>query len=103
MRVHSVLESSVEGDTVDYAEDLGWVSIKLNGQGNIGKPDRVFLNEGRRIIFVEFKKTGEGPRKLQQWWRELLVKMGFAHYIIDTASDGKLLFDRETRKWMTKK
>ena len=87
-----MLESSVEGDTVEYAEDRGWVSIKLNGQGNAGKPDRLFLNEGARIIFVEFKKPGKGPRKLQAWWRKILRKMGFPHYIIDTVEQGKALF-----------
>jgi hypothetical protein len=87
-------ESHVETKVCAHAETLGWRSIKLNGSGDRGKPDRLFLTgPPARIIFVEFKRPGEVAKKLQQWWGRLLTKMGFAHHVIDNIDEGKRLFD----------
>jgi len=86
------LESKVERAVCQHAQHKGWVALKLNGPGDRGKPDRLFMGPGGRVIVVEFKRPGAKPRKLQRWWQSRLQKLGHAVYVIDNEEDGYALF-----------
>src|SRR6185369_5803224 len=59
------LESKIEGRAVKWARNNGWRTRKMNGLGDRGWPDRLFLGPGV-VAFIEFKKVGEEPTK-KQW------------------------------------
>lgn len=85
-----MLEDDIEQDTCDYAkETYEVICIKLNLMGNKGLPDRLFLGKGAKILFIEFKKPGEEPRKLQVWWHKLLKRYGFNVSVVDSKEKGK--------------
>ena len=88
-----MLESSVENPVVRYAEDKGVTSIKLKCPGARGKPDRLFLGEGGKIVFIEFKRPGEKPSKLQRWWHRHLRSLGFDVRVADSKEEGKEIID----------
>lgn len=58
-------------------ENIRVMTIKLNLRGRRGFPDRLVLWEGGGILFIEFKRKGEEPRKLQEVIHEQLRAMGF--------------------------
>ena len=69
-------ESEVEGTAVTWAEENGFIALKLSGPNDRGKPDRLFLINDK-AIFIEFKATGEEPTALQWRWLKELRKKGF--------------------------
>lgn len=84
------LESAIERKAVNaIAEKLGVYSIKLNGPGTRGWPDRVFLVPGGRPVFIEFKaKRGRlSPR--QEYIIEVLVAHG---YTVGVCNDADTAF-----------
>ena len=76
-------ESEVEDAAVEAAEAAGIVAIKLNLRNRRDWPDRLFLGPGACVLFVEYKRWGEEPRKAQ--WRKirLLRALGFEAEIDD--------------------
>lgn len=59
-------ELILEKKCVEYARQLGVVSVKLERNGNKGIPDRVFIFKGGYSFFTEFKKPQkdkEGKKK----------------------------------------
>jgi len=90
-------ESVVEKAVVQHAKKLGWLTIKMNGHGSNGKPDHMFLKKGFSV-FVEFKRLGEKPRKLQELWAKKIEKAGGFHFIIDSIGLGKLIFSELTEE-----
>ena len=69
-------ESEVECKVVQWAKEHGVISIKLNGPGDVGKPDRLFLHGGK-AVFVEFKAPCKRPSLIQQRWLNDLGDAGF--------------------------
>lgn len=61
------------------------VPLKLNLQGRRGWPDRLILWEGGNFLFIEFKRPGEAPRKLQLYIHQLLRDIGFEVQVHDDA------------------
>lgn len=60
-------------------------TVKLNLKGRRGWPDRVVMWEGGNLTFIEFKRPGEEPRKLQTYIHEILNDMGFKVEVYDDA------------------
>jgi len=87
-----VRESHVEEQSVDYAKTRGWMEVKLDGNGNNGKPDRVFLRGGV-AVFIEFKAPGEPPSRLQVYWCKILRKQGFDFHLVDNIQDARKVVD----------
>lgn len=87
-----MLESEVESAVVRYAEERGCVSLKLNGEGNRGKPDRAFFYKGRCLI-REVKRPGEKPTVGQLRWLERFTAAGFDAGWFDTIGKGKTALD----------
>ena len=86
----STLESKTESDAVDYAVSLGCLTLKLNVLGRKGWPDRLFVYRGS-LIFIEFKREGKDPRKLQEYVHEKIREHGFEVYVIDKLVEAKVL------------
>lgn len=58
-------ESSLQDWAVDRAEEAGWYCRRVKWVGRRNAPDSLFAKDGR-IVFIEFKKTGEEPRPAQE-------------------------------------
>lgn len=86
-------ESAIEKAVVASAKAAGWIALKLNGPGDKGKPDRLFLKDGR-AVFVEFKAPGKRPTALQAQYMERLQAAGFPAVVVDDAGAGKAMFGK---------
>lgn len=76
------LERSIENAVVEWATRHGILALKLNTWGNNGWPDRQFLKNGK-VLFIEFKKPGEGAEPLQVVRHDRLRALGFEVQIHD--------------------
>jgi hypothetical protein len=90
VRRETDIETAVLKQIEDYVAEIGvfCAPIKLSAIGRRGWPDRVFFWEGGNVLFVEFKRPGEEPRKMQLYVHRILRKMGFevqVHDDVDTA------------------
>jgi len=81
------LESAVEGETTDYAKACGCLCLKLNVSGQIGWPDRLYIYKGR-MLFIEFKRMGEKPRKIQEYRHAKIREHGFNVAVVDHVEQG---------------
>lgn len=59
------------------AARLGVENLKLNVQGSVGWPDRMFLVPGGRPLFIEFKRPGAKPRAVQMHIHDRLRELGY--------------------------
>lgn len=86
------LERDIEGEVTRYAEGKGCLQIKLTLWGRIGWPDRMYLYHGG-VLFIEYKRPGEKPIKVQLYVQAQLIRHGFAVAVIDTILEGKECID----------
>ena len=83
-----VREESVETRLRKAVKARGGLCVKLNPVGVVGIPDRLVLLPGGVVAFVECKKPKNGRvARLQFWWRDKLVEMGFLHRFVWTKED----------------
>lgn len=85
-------ESYVERRVCEYAKARGWITMKLSGPGDRGKPDRLFLSKGERVKFIEFKAPGRRPTALQQKVLREFAGLGFEVHVIDHPDQAKEIF-----------
>jgi hypothetical protein len=83
----SELEKVSEQKVVDYAVARGCLVLKLNVLGRRGWPDRLFIFKGK-VFFIEFKRAGEKPGKLQEVIHGRLKQHGAMVYVVDSWSRG---------------
>lgn len=69
-----VLESEVEQACKRWADRVGAELLKI--QGTKGWPDRLLLYKGK-VAFIEFKRPGEVPRPLQEYYINELRERGY--------------------------
>ena len=87
------LESKVEGNFVDYVVRDGNLSLKYELRA--GDPDQLVLLQKGNHFFIEFKREGEEPRKLQ-WYRiKELRRMGHAVYWTDDYEEALAIYKYE--------
>ena len=84
-----VLEADIEKKVVDWAEARGWEVIKMNIQGNRGYPDRLFISLIGIHVWIELKKRGETPRKLQAYRIRKLQKRAVNAHWCDNVAEAK--------------
>ena len=60
-----------------YASNREIVILKLSVPGFRGWPDRLILWPGRGVLFIEFKRPGETPRRLQEYVHKIITRLGF--------------------------
>lgn len=91
------LEAVVEAEVSRYAMSQGVMTLKLNVSGRRGWPDRIYLWRGK-TIFIEFKREGEQPRKLQEFIHGQLRGNGFEVYVVDALGEGRAIIDSLRRE-----
>lgn len=69
-------ERDIEKWMREKIEQLGGVFMKWVSPGNDGVPDRIAILPGGGIYFIELKKDGGTPRKLQRWQQDRLRRLG---------------------------
>lgn len=95
--VQEMKESQVEKSICAFAKAIGWKTLKLNGHGDRGKPDRMFLKNGK-VVFIEVKRKGKQARKQQAYRLQKLRENGFKAQYVDSLPSGVLFIkncDRE--------
>ena len=80
------LESEIEGPAHDYAKSRGWFAEKIMRTGRRGFPDHVFVRLGR-VIFVEFKRPNEEPRRQQLIRHRELRDHGAEVFVVDNLDE----------------
>lgn len=71
-----ILESSLEGKASKYAEKIGYISLKVTVAAQRGWPDHLYINRHGHHVWIEFKKLGEKPSKLQNHRLKQLTERG---------------------------
>jgi hypothetical protein len=89
----SVLEKDVEGKASDYAESIGYISLKVRVTGQRGWPDHVFINPYGYHVWIEFKKPKEFPSKLQYYRLKTLIEQGASASWTDNLARAKDILD----------
>ena len=84
-----MLEADIEQAAVDWATARGWESIKFTPRGNRGWPDRIFISLCGLHVWIEFKKPGETPRKLQAYRIKQLRKRAVNAHWTDSLNEAK--------------
>lgn len=69
-------ERDIEKWLRENIQQLGGVAMKFTSPGNDGVPDRIAILPGGQVWFIELKKDGEVPTKIQEWQIERLRKLG---------------------------
>ena len=84
MKLESQIETSTGSKLLKWAvaQKLPFVFLKINPAGQAGYPDRLLLWQGG-ILFVEFKRPGEKPTKLQMHRHSVLTFMGYEVRVYD--------------------
>lgn len=82
-------EEKIEQAVVAWAEARGWDAIKMNIQGNRGYPDRLFISQVGVHVWIEFKRPGEKPRKLQDYRLKALRKRSVHATWVDSVAHGQ--------------
>ncbi len=83
MRTKLIREREIEAFLRQKIKSAGGLCLKFVSPGWAGAPDRLCLLPGGKIFFVELKRPGERPRKIQLKRHEELRKLGFSVYVID--------------------
>lgn len=78
-----MLEKNIEKHFKNEIEKIGGKAFKFSSPGNNGVPDRIVLCKGK-CYFVELKRPGAEPRKLQKAVIKTFNKLGFKVYVIDS-------------------
>ena len=92
MPILKTLERKIESDVSEYAGRCGCLHLKLIMWGRVGWPDHLYLYHGR-VLFIEFKRAGEQPRKIQTFIHERLRQHGFTVEVVDNVEDGRKVVD----------
>ena len=58
-------ENIIEAYLVAQCTERGWLCYKTASPGRNGFPDRTVITDTGMVVFVEVKRPGEVPRKLQ--------------------------------------
>ena len=77
-------EKSIEQKLVKAVKAAGGICPKLVCPGFDGMPDRLVLLPCGRLGFVEVKAPGKKPRPLQTARHEMLTRLGFKVYVLDS-------------------
>ncbi|AZU97911.1 VRR-NUC domain protein [Vibrio phage LP.1] len=87
-----ISESNIELNVNRHAAATGWLSFKFNSANHAGVPDRIYIRDGV-TIYIEFKATGQKPRKLQEITFDKMRAHGAKVFVVDSIEDGKAVLD----------
>lgn len=94
-------ESELEKKFTDMVRRAGGKAYKFVSPGNAGVPDRIVVLPGGHIGFVELKKRGEKPRKLQQHKMRELEDLGCFTAAVDSPDAAALVISALTAQEQT--
>ena len=79
-------EKELENECCRIARQKGLAAVKLEQTGHKGIPDRIFIEAGGRVMFVEFKNpNGRGVISAEQkQWAKFI---GYKHSFISSVSE----------------
>ena len=77
-------EKQIEQKLVQTVKARGGICPKFISPGYDGMPDRLILFPKGRIAFAEIKAPRKKPRLLQKARHEMLKRLGFRVYVIDS-------------------
>jgi hypothetical protein len=89
-----ILERHIEKVVSAYAMKLGWLTYKFASPSNRSVPDRIYLKDGD-TIFIEFKREGKVPSKLQAHTHLKYQQAGHTVIVIDSVEQGKDFFNEQ--------
>ena len=83
------LEKDIERKVARWAKRHKDVMLywKLTVPGLSGVPDRILLLRGGTVAFIEYKRPGARPRKLQELLHRKLQEFGFNVAVHDDADE----------------
>lgn len=88
-------EKSIETAFARWVGGLkDWNAWKFSPDGTRGLPDRIILGPNATIFFIEFKRPGEKPTRLQDYIHTLLRNLGFDVYVCDEVDEAKKILRR---------
>ncbi len=79
-----MLEKDIEKKLREEVNKMQGIAYKFTSPGNSGVPDRLVLLPNGRIYFVELKRPGKEPTKLQRMQISRIRALGFDVRVIDT-------------------
>lgn len=82
-----MVEASIEARLVSEIKKIGGLAFKFESMGNNGVPDRCVVLPGGEVWFVELKRPGEKPRKLQVYQLSKLRALGSKVRVISSYED----------------
>lgn len=84
----TLLEKEIEAKLRKMVEAAGGLCLKWVCPGWSGVPDRIILLPGGWVVFVETKRPKGGRlSKLQKWWADKLLRLGFSYWTIWDEAD----------------
>lgn len=90
-------EKTIEQKLSLMVKRQGGICPKFVSPGFDGMPDRIVLLPGGRMAFVEVKAPGKKPRPLQTSRHNLLRRLGFRVYVLDSEEQiGEILDEIRT-------
>ena len=86
-------ELILEQQCCNIARQKGLVAVKLEKNKHKGIPDYMFIQEGGKCLFVEFKRPdGRGVASDEQlFWAKFL---GYSHRFIDDVEEFEWIIER---------
>ena len=85
-----MLEKQIERKLTEEVKKRAGMCLKQTGIAGI--PDRLILLPEKKSAFVELKRPGEKPRRLQEIRMKQIKKMGYEVFVIDGVEQiGRLL------------
>lgn len=77
-------EKEIEQQLRNEMKKHGGIALKFTSPGFDGMPDRLLLFPNGKTAFAELKAPGKKPRALQLSRHEMLRKLGFKVFVIDS-------------------
>lgn len=90
-RKRKIREQDIEDAFIRKAREAGCITRKINGMGFASWPDRLILCPGGAVLFIEFKKPGEGLRPAQAALHSEAHKLGHTWYTCDDAENAMMI------------
>ena len=87
------LEKQIESKVCEYAQEKGFLTLKLNIIGQRGWPDRVFVDPLGWHFYIEFKAPGKKLEKIQEHRFRQLAERNVLVVVIDGITSGRELID----------
>ena len=80
LRGLDMTEADIQRKMIAAVEKLGCLVIKIIRANKSGIPDLLILVPGGKAVFVEVKKPGGKPSKLQEYYISQLRLLGFTAF-----------------------